>query len=162
MSDWKGDDCYKVKILRHKSLFKKQNGKRKIIHNMWTNGFIQTFHLQLVLNGPYLTQCWRRRTTRFVIWEVFYFTDDIMKSICEESIRYAISKGNHSLTIVLNHSFNLPLPLLLPRPIIIQILVSTVYFKNISVCFSVVLPLLLLKSPWDALHLFTWLGYGWQ
>ena len=24
-----------------------------------------------------------------------FFTDDIMKFICEESIRYAISKGNH-------------------------------------------------------------------
>ena len=30
------------------------------------------------------------------------FTDDIMKFICEESIRYAISKGNHSLIIDTN------------------------------------------------------------
>ena len=28
-----------------------------------------------------------------------FFTDDIMKFICEESIRYAISKGNHSFII---------------------------------------------------------------
>ena len=28
-----------------------------------------------------------------------FFTDDIMKVICEESIRYGISKGNHSFTI---------------------------------------------------------------
>ena len=27
-----------------------------------------------------------------------FFTDDIMKFICEKSIRYAISKGNHSFT----------------------------------------------------------------
>ena len=31
-----------------------------------------------------------------------FFTDDIMKFICEESIRYAISKGNHSFTIDIN------------------------------------------------------------
>ena len=31
-----------------------------------------------------------------------FFTDDIMKFICEESIRYAISKGNHSFTIDTN------------------------------------------------------------
>ena len=31
-----------------------------------------------------------------------FFTDDIMKFICEESIRYAISKGNHSSTIDTN------------------------------------------------------------
>ena len=27
-----------------------------------------------------------------------FFSDDIMKCICEESMRYAISKGNHSFT----------------------------------------------------------------
>ena len=37
------------------------------------------------------------RTTHFIIWEVF--TDDIMGFICEESMRYAISKRNNSLTI---------------------------------------------------------------
>ena len=31
-----------------------------------------------------------------------FFTDSIMKFICEESIRYAISKGNHSFTIDTN------------------------------------------------------------
>ena len=31
-----------------------------------------------------------------------FFTDDIMKFICEESIRYAISKRNHSFTIDTN------------------------------------------------------------
>ena len=31
-----------------------------------------------------------------------FFTDDIMKFICEESIRYAISKGKHSFTIDTN------------------------------------------------------------
>ena len=31
-----------------------------------------------------------------------FFTDDIMRFICEESIRYAISKGNHSFTIDTN------------------------------------------------------------
>ena len=31
-----------------------------------------------------------------------FFTDDIMKFICKESIRYAISKGNHSFTIDTN------------------------------------------------------------
>ena len=31
-----------------------------------------------------------------------FFTDDIMKFICEESIRYAISKGSHSFTIDTN------------------------------------------------------------
>ena len=30
------------------------------------------------------------------------FTDDIMKFICEESMRYPISKGNHSFTIDTN------------------------------------------------------------
>ena len=30
------------------------------------------------------------------------FTDDITKFICEESVRYAISKGNHSFTIDTN------------------------------------------------------------
>ena len=30
------------------------------------------------------------------------FTDDIMKFICKESIRYAILKGNHSFTIDTN------------------------------------------------------------
>ena len=47
----------KVKILRQKRLFKKQNGEKKAQMCMCTNGFIQTFHSQLVLNGPYLTQC---------------------------------------------------------------------------------------------------------
>ena len=31
-----------------------------------------------------------------------FFTDDIMKFICKESFRYAISKGNHSFTIDTN------------------------------------------------------------
>ena len=31
-----------------------------------------------------------------------FFTDDIIKFICEESIRYTISKGNHSFTIDTN------------------------------------------------------------
>ena len=31
-----------------------------------------------------------------------FFTDHIMKFICEESIRYAISNGNHSFTIDTN------------------------------------------------------------
>ena len=31
-----------------------------------------------------------------------FFTDDIMKFICEKSIQYAISKGNHSFTIDTN------------------------------------------------------------
>ena len=31
-----------------------------------------------------------------------FFTDDITKFICEESIRYAISNGNHSFTIDTN------------------------------------------------------------
>ena len=31
-----------------------------------------------------------------------FFTDDIIKFICEESVRYAISKGNHSFTIDTN------------------------------------------------------------
>ena len=31
-----------------------------------------------------------------------FFTDDIMKFICEESIRHAISNGNHSFTIDTN------------------------------------------------------------
>ena len=39
-----------------------------------------------------------------------FFTDDIMKSICEESIRYAISKGNHSFTIVLTYLYLYPCP----------------------------------------------------
>ena len=33
---------------------------------------------------------------------VSLFTDNIMKFICEESIRYAISNGNHSFTIDTN------------------------------------------------------------
>ena len=33
-----------------------------------------------------------------------FFTDDIMKLICDESIRYAISKGNHSFAIDTNTS----------------------------------------------------------
>ena len=33
-----------------------------------------------------------------------FFTDDIMKFICDESIRYAISKGNHSFAIDTNTS----------------------------------------------------------
>ena len=49
----------KGKILPQKRLFKKQNSERKTIPNMWTSEFIQTFHFQLVLNGPYLTQYWR-------------------------------------------------------------------------------------------------------
>ena len=61
----------KVKILRQKCLFKKQSGERKTIHNMWTNGFIETFHFQLVLNGPYWPSAGDCRTTRFVIWQVF-------------------------------------------------------------------------------------------
>ena len=31
-----------------------------------------------------------------------FFTDDIIKFICEESIRYAISKGNHGFAIDTN------------------------------------------------------------
>ena len=31
-----------------------------------------------------------------------FFTDDVMKFICEESIRYAISKGNPSFTVDTN------------------------------------------------------------
>ena len=31
-----------------------------------------------------------------------FFTDDIMKFICEDSIRYPISKGNHNFTIDTN------------------------------------------------------------
>ena len=90
-----------MKILRQKRLFKKQNGERKTIHDLWTNRFIQTFHFQLVLNGPYLNQCWRLcRTTRFVIWELFYWWYyEIylwgINQICS-------SQGNHSFTIDTN------------------------------------------------------------
>ena len=34
-----------------------------------------------------------------------FFTDDVMKLICEESIRYAISEANHSFTIDTKHVY---------------------------------------------------------
>ena len=91
----------KVKILRQKRLFKKAKRKKKDnsqhvnkwIHsdNSLATGFIWT------LPDPVL-----ETVDPPVSLSGKFFTTSFMKCICEESIRYAVSKGNHIFTIDTN------------------------------------------------------------
>ena len=66
--------------------------------NKWTHSDISLpTGFKLTLPDPVLETAERPVS----LFETF-FTDDIMKFICEEAIRYAISKGNHSFAIDTN------------------------------------------------------------
>ena len=91
----------KMKILGQKRLFKKQNGEKKVnsqLVNNWIHSDISVpTGFKWTLPDPVLESV----ESPVSLFEKF-FTDGIMKFICEKSIRYVISKGNHRFTIDTN------------------------------------------------------------